>query len=66
MPQFDGSSDAYWWLIFVEKHFDAVGTPKIEKLLEVVKVLRNRAYGGSVGVDAIYMLVSKFFTTLAF
>jgi len=43
MPTFDGSSDAYWWLICIEKHFDVVGTPEGEKLLEAVKVLRNRA-----------------------
>jgi len=53
MPQFDSSSDAYQWLICVEKHFDVVGTPKSEKLLDAVKVLRNSAYGGSGGVDAI-------------
>lgn len=43
MPQFDGSSDAYWWLICIEKHFDVVGTQEGEKLLEAVKALRNRA-----------------------
>ncbi|CAI8615869.1 unnamed protein product [Vicia faba] len=43
MPQFDGSEDAYWWLICIEKHFDVVGTPESERLSEAVKALRNRA-----------------------
>jgi hypothetical protein len=58
MPQFDGSGDAYRWLI--------CGNTKEWEVLEAVKVLRNSAYGGHGGVDAIYMLVGEVFTTLAF
>jgi hypothetical protein len=34
VPQFDGSGDAYWWLICIKKYFDVVGTPEDEKLCE--------------------------------
>lgn len=43
IPTFDDGEDAYWWVICMDRYFDAMGTDEEEKMRMVAKVMRGEA-----------------------
>jgi hypothetical protein len=43
IPVFNDEDDAYWWVICMDKYFDAMETPEEKKMTVVAKAIRGKA-----------------------